>query len=177
MVPFKRRVRPIQVFSIGSSSLSGSLIQVSNDKRTPKSKLSSIGNTFKDLKKEVVRQCFLFTNHLLITTRSSSGRLHLLKVGFSSNTSAQICWTEQTGWKREREEVQSFSYLPLISPPFAVESPSLLQTNTTLFTLSCCFLIQILTHWLSVLPEERLFHILERKKAYLSLKGEVKTNQ
>ena len=28
--------------------------------------------------KEIVRQCFLFSNHLIITTRTAGGRLHLV---------------------------------------------------------------------------------------------------
>ncbi|CAG9855230.1 unnamed protein product [Phyllotreta striolata] len=53
----------------------GSLIQLPNDKSKPiKSKL-----TFKSPEnKEVVRQCFLFSNHLIIATRTSSGKLHLV---------------------------------------------------------------------------------------------------
>ena len=31
-------------------------------------------------KKEAVKQCFLFSNHLIVTSRSSSGKLHLSKV-------------------------------------------------------------------------------------------------
>lgn len=29
---------------------------------------------------EVVRQCFLFTNHMLLCTRSTNGKLHLIEV-------------------------------------------------------------------------------------------------
>ncbi|KAJ8918692.1 hypothetical protein NQ315_015012 [Exocentrus adspersus] len=51
----------------------GTLIQLPSDKpRTPRSKL-----TFKT-EKEAVRQCFLFSNHLIIATRTSSGKLHLV---------------------------------------------------------------------------------------------------
>ncbi|KAG5880599.1 hypothetical protein JTB14_026570 [Gonioctena quinquepunctata] len=49
----------------------GSLIQLPTDK-PPKSKLG-----FKT-EKEAVRQCFLFSNHLIIATRTSSGKLHLV---------------------------------------------------------------------------------------------------
>jgi Ras-specific guanine nucleotide-releasing factor 1 len=34
----------------------------------------------KDIKKRQVVKCFLFTNHLIVTTRASSGRLNLFKV-------------------------------------------------------------------------------------------------
>uniref|UniRef100_A0A669DP01 Ras protein specific guanine nucleotide releasing factor 2 n=1 Tax=Oreochromis niloticus TaxID=8128 RepID=A0A669DP01_ORENI len=40
------------------------------------------------LKKEGERQCFLFTKHFLICTRTSGGKLHLLKVSF---TCSQLC--------------------------------------------------------------------------------------
>ena len=33
-----------------------------------------------DGRKEIVHQCFLFSGYLLLTTRSSSGRLHISKV-------------------------------------------------------------------------------------------------
>ncbi|KAK4871680.1 hypothetical protein RN001_015804 [Aquatica leii] len=51
----------------------GSLIQIPSEKpKTPRSKLN-----FKS-EKEYLRQCFLFSNHLIIATRSSSGKLHLV---------------------------------------------------------------------------------------------------
>lgn len=35
----------------------------------------------RDLRRsEIVVQCFLFSNHLVITTRASNGKLHLVKV-------------------------------------------------------------------------------------------------
>ncbi|KAJ8927238.1 hypothetical protein NQ314_020317 [Rhamnusium bicolor] len=47
--------------------------ELPNEKsKTPRSKLA-----FKT-EKEVVRQCFLFSNHLIIATRTSSGKLHLV---------------------------------------------------------------------------------------------------
>lgn len=56
----------------------GNLIQVIESRK---------GKTFGGLslksadgRKEVVHQCFLFSGYLLLTTRSSSGRLHLSKV-------------------------------------------------------------------------------------------------
>lgn len=59
----------------------GSLIQVSNERsKTTRNRLGSLGSS-KDAKKEGVRQCFLFTKHLLITTRTSGGKLHLNKIG------------------------------------------------------------------------------------------------
>ena len=59
----------------------GNLIQVMESRK---------GKTFGGLmlkpaegRKETVRQCFLFSGYLLLTTRSSSGRLHLSKVHHS----------------------------------------------------------------------------------------------
>lgn len=40
------------------------------------------------LRKEGEKQCFLFTKHFLICTRTSGGKLHLLKVSF---TCSQLC--------------------------------------------------------------------------------------
>ncbi|KAK7793670.1 hypothetical protein R5R35_013152 [Gryllus longicercus] len=52
----------------------GSLVQVPADKpRTSRSRLTN----FKS-EKEALRQCFLFSNHLILATRTSGGRLHLV---------------------------------------------------------------------------------------------------
>ncbi|XP_069694869.1 ras-specific guanine nucleotide-releasing factor 2-like [Periplaneta americana] len=52
----------------------GSLIQIPSDKpRTSRSRLTN----FKS-EKEALRQCFLFSNHLILATRTSGGRLHLV---------------------------------------------------------------------------------------------------
>jgi hypothetical protein len=43
----------------------------------------SLGQRFasRDLRRnEIVVQCYLFSNHLVITTRASNGKLHLVKV-------------------------------------------------------------------------------------------------
>lgn len=60
-----------------SCSVSGSLIQLPSVER---GKLSKVRLGSLSLKKEGDRQCFLFTKHFLICTRSSGGKLHLLKV-------------------------------------------------------------------------------------------------
>ncbi|KAL8608829.1 hypothetical protein ACOMHN_034774 [Nucella lapillus] len=55
------------------------LLQVLNEKtKFSRNRLGSFSSSFKE-KKEIVRQVFLFTNHVLLTTRTSSGRLHLAK--------------------------------------------------------------------------------------------------
>ncbi|XP_077868755.1 ras-specific guanine nucleotide-releasing factor 1-like [Saccoglossus kowalevskii] len=59
----------------------GSLIQVYAEKGKNRSRLGSLSSSKSDPRKEGVRQCYLFTHHLLITTRGSSGRLHLSKTG------------------------------------------------------------------------------------------------
>lgn len=40
--------------------------------------------------KELVRQCFLFTNHLLLCTRTKDGKLHLLEVSPSPATKSLL---------------------------------------------------------------------------------------
>ncbi|XP_070373966.1 ras-specific guanine nucleotide-releasing factor 2 isoform X8 [Equus asinus] len=67
-----RSVWPIGV------AVPGSLIQVPSVER---GKLSKVRLGSLSLKKEGERQCFLFTKHFLICTRSSGGKLHLLKTG------------------------------------------------------------------------------------------------
>ena len=66
--------------------LLGNLIQV-----TEKVKGKTFGGislkSSSETRKESVRRCFLFSGYLLITTRSSSGRLHLAKVGDYLNKS------------------------------------------------------------------------------------------
>ncbi|XP_012725518.2 ras-specific guanine nucleotide-releasing factor 2 isoform X2 [Fundulus heteroclitus] len=54
----------------------GSLIQLPSVER---GKLSKVRLGSLSLKKEGERQCFLFTKHFLVCTRSSGGKLHLLK--------------------------------------------------------------------------------------------------
>lgn len=63
------------------SCLSGSLIQLPSVER---GKLSKVRLGSLSLKKEGERQCFLFTKHFLVCTRSSGGKLHLLKVSTTS---------------------------------------------------------------------------------------------
>ncbi|XP_033633758.1 ras-specific guanine nucleotide-releasing factor 2-like isoform X1 [Asterias rubens] len=59
----------------------GTLIQVMQERtRVSRTRLGSLGAKV-DTRKEGVRQCFLFTKHLLITSRTSGGKLHLAKVG------------------------------------------------------------------------------------------------
>lgn len=64
--------------------LAGPLLQVFTERsKAGRGRLPSIGAyPFRDTKKEEVRQVFLFTNHMLLTTRAKeNGRLHLAKVG------------------------------------------------------------------------------------------------
>ncbi|XP_029296163.1 ras-specific guanine nucleotide-releasing factor 2 isoform X3 [Cottoperca gobio] len=56
----------------------GSLIQLPSVER---GKLSKVRLGSLSLKKEGERQCFLFTKHFLVCTRTSGGKLHLLKQG------------------------------------------------------------------------------------------------
>ncbi|XP_059894482.1 ras-specific guanine nucleotide-releasing factor 2 isoform X2 [Gadus macrocephalus] len=57
----------------------GSLIQLPSS--SERGVLSKVRLGSLSLRKEGERQCFLFTKHLLICTRSSGGKLHLLKQG------------------------------------------------------------------------------------------------
>ncbi|XP_026877061.2 ras-specific guanine nucleotide-releasing factor 2 isoform X2 [Electrophorus electricus] len=56
----------------------GTLLQVPS---AEKGKLGKVRLGSLSLRKEAERQCFLFTKHLLICTRTSGGKLHLLKQG------------------------------------------------------------------------------------------------
>lgn len=63
----------------------GSVLQVLGSDRA-KTARSRIGSFRGD--KEVVRQCYLFSNHMLLCTRTSGGKLTLIEVSF---TSANAC--------------------------------------------------------------------------------------
>lgn len=57
--------------------VAGSLVQLLNDRpRTQRSRLASFST--KSPEKEAFRQCYLFSNHLILTTRSTGGRLNLV---------------------------------------------------------------------------------------------------
>ena len=69
----------------------GTLLQVIIDKpKGGRGRLGSFSSSFKESKKEIVRQCFLFTNHLLLTTRASNGRLHLAKVSVRTSMDCNV---------------------------------------------------------------------------------------
>lgn len=57
----------------------GNLIQVTENRKCKT--FGGLSLKPADGRKEIVRQCFLFSGYLLLTTRSSSGRLHLSKNG------------------------------------------------------------------------------------------------
>ena len=86
----------------------GTLLQVIIDKpKGGRGRLGSFSSSFKESKKEIVRQCFLFTNHLLLTTRASNGRLHLAKVSVRTSMDCNVskwlglCWYCQTVYWRD----------------------------------------------------------------------------
>ena len=71
--------------------------------------------------REVVRQCFLFSNHLIITSRTQGGRLHLVE-GVGKISLAEVTLTEdpveEVGAEEEislSSSVQSFSSISDIS--------------------------------------------------------------
>lgn len=54
----------------------GALLHIQSDKnKNQRSRLGSFRS-----ERDVVRQCFLFTNHMLLCTRASNGKLHLTEV-------------------------------------------------------------------------------------------------
>ena len=62
----------------------GTLIQIippasGSSNRPTKSRLPIVGSAKTEKEKEAVRQCFLFSNHLIMTTRTQAGRLHLVE--------------------------------------------------------------------------------------------------
>ena len=77
----------------------GTLIQVLPDRQ--RSRLTLLRP-----EREVVRQCFLFTNHLIITTRTHGGRLHLLD-GVGKISLAEVRLAEDPGEEAGGEEEAS----------------------------------------------------------------------
>lgn len=70
----------------------GSLIQLPSS--SERGMLSKVRLGSLTLRKEGERQCFLFTKHFLICTRTSGGKLHLLKV---SRTCPHRCLSKYSG--------------------------------------------------------------------------------
>ena len=56
-----------------------------------------------DKEREAVRQCFLFSNHLIITTRTQAGRLHLVD-NFGKVSLADITLVEDPNEEDRMEE-------------------------------------------------------------------------
>uniref|UniRef100_A0A8D2N709 Ras protein specific guanine nucleotide releasing factor 2 n=1 Tax=Zonotrichia albicollis TaxID=44394 RepID=A0A8D2N709_ZONAL len=101
----------------------GSLIQVPSVER---GKLSKVRLGSLSLKKEGERQCFLFTKHFLICTRSSGGKLHLLKTGGVLSL-IECTLVEETEASDDDCSGQVFGHLdfklivePTDAPPFTV---------------------------------------------------------
>ncbi|KAM6965671.1 ras-specific guanine nucleotide-releasing factor 2 isoform 2-T2 [Aplochiton taeniatus] len=103
----------------------GSLIQLPSVER---GKLSKVRLGSLSLKKEGERQCFLFTKHFLICTRSSGGKLHLLKAsGVLSLIDCTLIEEPDASDEEAKSGGQVFSQLdfklvvePSDSPPFTV---------------------------------------------------------
>ena len=71
----------------------GPLLQIPSEKtKFSRNPLGSFSSSFKE-KKEIVRQVFLFTNHILLTTRTSNGRLHLAKVNIEQDCHCSYSFT------------------------------------------------------------------------------------
>uniref|UniRef100_A0A670Y3I2 Ras protein specific guanine nucleotide releasing factor 2 n=1 Tax=Pseudonaja textilis TaxID=8673 RepID=A0A670Y3I2_PSETE len=103
----------------------GTLIQVPSVER---GKLSKVRLGSLSLKKEGERQCFLFTKHFLICTRSSGGKLHLLKAGgVLSLIECTLFEETETNDDESKGSGQVFGHLdfkivvdPAGAPPFTV---------------------------------------------------------
>ncbi|XP_021111331.1 ras-specific guanine nucleotide-releasing factor 2 [Heterocephalus glaber] len=98
----------------------GSLIQVPSVER---GKLSKVRLGSLSLKKEGERQCFLFTKHFLICTRSSGGKLHLLKTGgVLSLIECTLIEEQDASDDESRGSAQMFGHLDfkiVVEPPHA----------------------------------------------------------
>lgn len=68
----------------------GCVIQVLNSDRSKTNRVARMGS-FRGIDKEILRQCYLFSNHMLVCTRTSGGKLSLVDVsewyGLISNLS------------------------------------------------------------------------------------------
>ncbi|XP_072258616.1 ras-specific guanine nucleotide-releasing factor 1 isoform X2 [Pyxicephalus adspersus] len=97
----------------------GCLVQVpmSEKSRATRGRLGSLS-----LKKEGERQCFLFTKHLLICTRSSGGKLHLTKNGVISLMDCTLLEDQEDDDNRQDGDHWDFkiSVEPKDSAPFVV---------------------------------------------------------
>ena len=74
----QQTAKKIIILSLCLSTSAGSLIQLPSS--SERGMLSKVRLVSLSLRKEGERQCFLFTKHFLICTRTSGGKLHLLKV-------------------------------------------------------------------------------------------------
>ncbi|KAL1267133.1 hypothetical protein QQF64_002808 [Cirrhinus molitorella] len=103
----------------------GSLIQLPS---VEKGKLSKVRLGSLSLRKEAERQCFLFTKHFLICTRTSGGKLHLLKQGGTlSLIECTLIEELDAGDEDYNAAGQGFNHLqfkivvePADGPPFSV---------------------------------------------------------
>ena len=104
---------------------SGSLLQVMEDKpKSGRGRLGSFTSSFKQ-NKENVRQVFLFTYHILLTTRASNGRLHLAKVGHDSlNIGQEFFFTYRLLLKSKHEATIETYYICIYSLQFGKETDS-----------------------------------------------------
>lgn len=60
----------------------GCVIQVMNSERSKSSSRVVRIGSFRGLEKEIMRQCYLFSNHMLLCTRTSGGKLSLVDVSY-----------------------------------------------------------------------------------------------
>ncbi|XP_048583532.1 ras-specific guanine nucleotide-releasing factor 1 isoform X2 [Nematostella vectensis] len=110
----------------------GSLIQITENRKGKS--FGGISLKSSDTRKESVRQCFLFSGYLLLTTRSSSGRLHLGKNGATIRlvdaTLVDDCYDEGDGEllcgvrsTSECNDSEELSFRLIVRPKDKGESP------------------------------------------------------
>ncbi|XP_028614784.1 ras-specific guanine nucleotide-releasing factor 1 isoform X3 [Grammomys surdaster] len=99
----------------------GALIQVLTTERgrTSRGRLGS-----RSIKKEYERQCFLFTKHLIICTRGSGEKLHLIKNGVISLINCSLLDEQETRKDEARAAVQEVEHLDFKIVVEPKESPS-----------------------------------------------------
>lgn len=120
----------LSMTSLWPLSHTGSLIQVLHDKsKSGRGRLGSFSSSFKESKKDMVRQVFLFTNHMLLTTRASNGRLHLAKV----SGKCRLCGSWLVGHSVANQISLCINFALLTNQCEAIYCPYRLKTKGALF--------------------------------------------
>lgn len=72
-------------FGHNAQAMYGNSTNFDHQYRTTQNYYPASGNDNHQNTKELIRQCFLFTNHLLLCTRTKDGKLHLLEVSIAQH--------------------------------------------------------------------------------------------